>query len=69
MEQCSSLMEQLRQAHGGGEVMLPPPPPPKAGPGAGMRSPPAHGGSFMERMRSGLRGAGAGEHRGPGPDA
>ena len=61
MEQCSSLMEQLREAHGGGEVMMPPPPPPPAQGGGGRKSIASpdgkHGGSFMDRVRSGMRSA------------
>ena len=65
MEQCSSLMEQLREAHGGGEVMMPPPPPPpppqQGGAAGGGRksitSPDGAKGSFMDRVRSGMRSA------------
>ena len=63
MEQCSSLMEQLRAAHGGGEVALPSPPR-----SSKLTSPPQHGGSFMDRVRSGIRRE-FDAHRSAGPDA
>ena len=68
MEQCSSLMEQLRAAHGGAEVQLPQAKASKST----LGSPDAQRGSFMDRVRSGIRQASKqldeSSHR-PGPDA
>ena len=71
MEQCSSLMEQLRVAHGGAEVALPAAPAaPKPAARSLLGSPNSHGGSFMDRVRSGIRHASKQlDEQARGPDA